>query len=546
LIVALGFCGQPSARFLFGGPNASTAAAATSLRASHIITTNSGSISEIVASQPAGTVFSLACGLYRMQKTIFPLPGDSFIGAGAIDGVPKSPPCAMLNGSVVLKNWTAGSGASAGTWYGTLSSAETIRQHSLSRCNSNDLGCEYPQDLFFNSAPRTHVTASFPPAAGQWYLDYTGAVGEQVANTVYVGDDPTGSTVELSVIRAAFAGFANNISIQNLTIEKYASPIQRGAITASGNQWIIKNNWLALNHGAGIRLSESANALIAYNRANRNGEIGIDSSGGVGNVFSNNVVTQNNFAGTIYGFEAGGGKFSTETGVEVINNIFSYNNGNGIWGDTEDTNAFFSGNTVAHNLINGITYEVSHTGTIVRNTLIDNAQRGPGQCIAPHIPILSGHDVCTGLGTCSGGGCTTCTYAKAEIWLHTSDTSTVGGSVSDGNKIISNCGGIQIREDNRLNVTGNTVSHNTLILHTGSAVISNILGGWSDHGGAGLNMYLPLAANLFDYNSYTFDSLGAAGANQWQWHGDGPHGNQRYDWAGWQAEGQDQHGSISP
>jgi hypothetical protein len=34
--------------------------------------------------------------------------------------------------------------------------------------------------------------------------------------------------------------------------------------------------------------------------------------------------------------------------------------------------------------------------------------------------------------------------------------------------------------------------------------------------------------------------------NQWQWQLDGGAGNQAYNWAGWQAERQDLHGSVSP
>jgi hypothetical protein len=57
--------------------------------------------------------------------------------------------------------------------------------------------------------------------------------------------------------------------------------------------------------------------------------------------------------------------------------------------------------------------------------------------------------------------------AQYRIWLHTSDTSTVGGSAANGNTVTSNCAGIQINEDGRLQIAGDTVSYNTLTLHTG-------------------------------------------------------------------------------
>ena len=504
------------------------------------ITPYSGSIATIVAAQPAGTAFSLACGTYRMQATIRPLPGDSFVGAGAISGVPASPPCADLNGSVVLNSWTAGSGTSAGTWYKTISSADVIDRHSKAPCNSSDRGCEYPQDLFFNSVPKIHVTASFPPQAGQWYLDYTGMVGQHVADTVYVGDDPISSTVELSVMQTAFAGPASNVTVQNLTIEKYATSTQHGTVTTRGYHWAIENNWLDLNHGEAIELDDAANALVSYNRTTQNGQAGLSAGGsgeGKGDVFSNNLVTQNNFAGIAYSFEAGGGKFSANDSLKVINNTFSNNNGNGLWGDEGDTNAIFAGNTVDHNIYNGITYEISHSGVIVRNRLTSNAQAAAAQCIAAHVPILERHDVCTGPGTCSGWACNACSKGRSEIWLHTSDTSTVGGSAANGNTIVSNCAGIQINEDGRLRVRGNTVSYNTLILHTGSGVINTILGGDNDPFKSEFNMYSASPPNTFDHNSYTFDSLTASQTRQhWQWQLDDGAGNQAYNWSGWRAK----------
>ena len=518
-----------------------------SLAATYKITVNSGSINAIVGAQPAGTLFLLACGTYRNQAPIQPKSGDSFIGAGTISGVPGSPPCADLNGSVVLSGWTAGSGASAHTWYETVGKGDVNNTlpslNSTQPCNSSDIGCEYQQDLFFNSVPKTHVTAHFPPLPGQWYLDYRGSVGKRVANTVYVGDNPNGSTVELSVSQAALTGSADKVTIQNLTIEKYATALDSGAVTTkNGDYWNIENNWLDLNHGEAISLLYASDAQVTYNRATKNGQTGIGSGGGADNTFSNNVTTQNNFAGVYYTYAVGGGKFSGESGLKLINNTVSNNNGNGLWGDGGDTNALFSGNTVEHNLYNGIAYEISYSATITRNTLVDNAQASAGQCIAAHIPILAGHDVCTGPGTCAGTGCAACTNGKNEIWVHTSADSTVGGSPIDGNTITSDCAGIQIEGDGRLEVEGNAVTYNTLRLHTGSAVINTVLGGSNDT--TKYNLYTASPHNYFDYNSYTFDNRTASRTDhQWDWALKGGRGNETYDWANWP---QDPHGSVAP
>ena len=91
------------------------------------------SIAAAIQNNPSGSTFVLECGTYRFTDvgdgTLIPLQGDSFIGVGIIGGVPSSPPCADLNGAVMLGGWTRGSGASAGTWYTIVSSADVINSH---------------------------------------------------------------------------------------------------------------------------------------------------------------------------------------------------------------------------------------------------------------------------------------------------------------------------------------------------------------------------------------------------------------------------------
>ena len=62
-------------------------------------------------------------------------------------------------------------------------------------------------------------------------------------------DNPTGKQIDISTTKWAFYGFngnlpaANNITIKNLTIEKYASLLQRSpiGIRAIGDNWLIEN-----------------------------------------------------------------------------------------------------------------------------------------------------------------------------------------------------------------------------------------------------------------------------------------------------------------
>ena len=60
----------------------------------------------------------------------------------------------------------------------------------------------------------------------------------------------------------AFRSLASNVLIENLIIEKYASPAQTGAIHSIGTQgWTIKNSEIRLNSGAGILVGNGARVV---------------------------------------------------------------------------------------------------------------------------------------------------------------------------------------------------------------------------------------------------------------------------------------------
>ena len=196
-------------------------------------------IPSVVAANPAGTTFLIYPGTYRLQAHIIPKNGDSFIGQTAC--APPSTACpAILSGSRII-------GSSAkfnGTNYevtgqaqqGTVSMANTV-------CQPGHLACNRPEDLFFDGSPYQHLYATSLPTigAGQWWFDYA-------SHTIYFHDNPAGHTVETSVLDTAFDSSANNVTIQYLTVEDFANPLQRAGIEAtSGNvssssslNWVLR------------------------------------------------------------------------------------------------------------------------------------------------------------------------------------------------------------------------------------------------------------------------------------------------------------------
>ncbi len=208
-------------------------------------------IQAAVDSNPANTTFVLQPGTYRLQS-VQPKSGDSFIGVGQ----------PLLSGAQILTAFTK-----VGNLY--VAGGQTQQGQLNGVCDSVHLQCIYPEDLYFDSIPLLHAgSISSRGVPGIRYFDYP-------SHNIYFADNPTGHVVEASVTRSAFWGPASNVTISGLVIEKYAVPAQFGAIGDQypGPNWIITNNEVRWNHGAGINLTSGSQATLNY--VHHNGQKGL-------------------------------------------------------------------------------------------------------------------------------------------------------------------------------------------------------------------------------------------------------------------------------
>jgi parallel beta-helix repeat protein len=521
-----------------------------------------------IANNPAGTTFHLACGAYRLatddtdHKPLIPKTGDQFIGAGSTCGVPTSEPCAHLTGALRIpadspdKAWHT----SGGLWFNTVGAANVVPppKNNTALCYVRNGGgsctpttafgaCVYPQDLFFTSVVKPRLSAGddggvdeWPPAPGFWYFDVTGKHG--AANTVWVADDPSSSTVELSAVEGAFqTAFPNdlnpNVVIRNLTIEKFAGVYGTGVIWAYGDAWQVQNNWIEHNHYGGVTANGSNGIRplgwsVTYNELYENGN---DGAGGpsLSSMFANNQFDRNGYAN----YCNDSGQKWVGTKPTIANNVVNYTNGVGLWFDVFTQSGVFSGNTVVGSSGEGIRCEISHSCSIFGNTVTNNEQLSSDLCVAAHVPWPAGYDYCTGPQTGTPPVvCNTGSNAPAEITLAQSDNSTVGGK-GHGNVVSSNCGGIVLSSGTRDSVptAGNSVTYNK-ITYTGTAAKVPHTYGYDVAAGG-----VTPAANTFDFNAYHFVGAGAGalGAANWL------HGSGFVTFSQWQAVPQDQHGTAT-
>lgn len=315
------------------------------------VTVHSGDdLMRLVAQSPPRTTFHIQAGVYRLQ-TITPKEGDVFVGE----------PGAILDGAQLV----AGFVSTDQIWAAPL--RVSLQGDYRGECFPSHPACKLPEDLFIDNTPLMRVESMSEVSSGKWYLDYSG-------QKVYLGDDPTGHSVEVSIKPYAIRGDAPGVRIENLTIEKYASAAGDGAVdgrSLSGHLsqgWVVQNNVVTLNHGMGIRLGDGMQVL--GNKIIENGQLGLGGGGSDGLV-DGNEVARNNYAGYDYSWEAGGSKFAFSRNLIVRNNFVHDNDGPGLWTDLENENTLYEHNHTQSNREAGILHEVSYRA-IIRENLIEN------------------------------------------------------------------------------------------------------------------------------------------------------------------------------
>jgi parallel beta helix pectate lyase-like protein len=457
-------------------------------------------IQNAVNTNPAGTTFVLQPGIYRGQSITSLQSGDTFFGEIG----------AVMDGAKVLNGWTQVS--IGGSLYWTTAGGTPLPTPDNS-CNSGPSSCclpgyypacTYVQDLYVNNIEYQHVTSLNQVAAGTWYYDFSGGDGG-IVNNIYLAanSNPNFATVELGNQSQAFQSTASNITISNLTIEKYAAPIGSAAVQVEGPNWVIANSVVQLNHGEGITTKPGANAVqVTHNIVQYNGESGVGDPASFGQ-WTSNIFAYNDTDRVSTDYSGNGGKF-TGSNITVSDNVSHDNVGSGLHADGGATNITFDRNVCYNNTSNGIRYEISRYGTITNNVLYYNGY-GYGAQI-----VYTGSDH----GTISGNFVIDNGYGAIDV------TNAVGA------------------RPGAYTVTDTQVTNNTVWL---SSTADDVAVDFEDRAQPPQPGIFSDPTNFFDGNTYDF-SLGYS-RNAWLW-GETDNYFAPMSWANWQANQQDRHGTI--
>jgi hypothetical protein len=296
-----------------------------------------------------GNAFCLKNGIHRIQA-VRPRPNQRFYGEGGT----------ILNGSRLLMHFSRENNY----WV-----ARDQRQQGQRRgeCAKEAPACNLPEGLFIDDIPLVQVLAKDDVGPGRFYFDHA-------AGSIYFADNPTGRKVEATVAAFAFESSAPGILIKNVTIEKYASVAQKGAIQAQeAADWTVENCELRLNSAAGI--AAGSGTRVRDCNIHHNGQIGIT---GVGRdvLIERNRIWENNTREFLSGWEAGGVKLAVSEGVVFRGNYVHDNRGAGLWCDIECRDVLYEDNIADHNRGAGIFHEISFSAVIRNNIVRHNGSGG--------------------------------------------------------------------------------------------------------------------------------------------------------------------------
>jgi len=444
----------------------------------------------VISSAPEGAVFCVRSGIHRGQ-TVAPKSHQQFLAE----------PGAVMSGAVELGGFTR-----SGRYW---SAPGPVQPRQLrGACLREHPGCNDPMTLFIGGKPLEQVPQLDKVDTGTFYVRRT-------TGTFYFVDNPVGRMVEVTLAAFAFTtNHANNVVVRGLIVEKYGNPAQLGAIyadaDAAASDWLIENNEVRLNSGAGILAGHGA--IIRGNNVHHNGQQGVHS---IGNsvLFENNEIAFNNTRGFDHGWDAGGLKAVLGDNIIFRGNWVHHNNGPGLWCDVRCRHVTYEDNMVEDNSDAGIFHEISYDAVIKHNTVRRNGQGGLGSI---------GHLWFWGAEILIAGS------QNVEI-VH--NTVVVG---PNGNGIVLIDQGREEPDHKISYKTAHNYVHDNDIWPDGPSSQS---GGISDVPPGHPNYtIIEAGGNLFDGNRYHVPAAGCDLGFGW--------GHKRYDFAGFRRQGQEQHGGL--
>lgn len=296
---------------------------------------------------PTGATFLFEKGIHRLTESLDPKDNQSFLGAEG----------AVLSGSHAI-----GSVQREGDLFVASGQTQEGLRRATDEAADGSIRAGYPETVFLDDKPLKVVESKADVEPGTFFFDYA-------ADKIYLADDPSMHKIEAGVAPAAFHSDAVGVTVGNLIIEKFNSPVQFGAVQG-GEEWTVTNNEVRLNYGVGITVQ--GGSTIRGNDIHDNGEMGIGGNGDNIVVEANEIHANGFWSGIDPTWEGGGSKFAETNNLIVRDNYSHDNHGLGLWTDIDNINTLYEGNWVIDNDGGGISHEISYDAVIRDNVVMGN------------------------------------------------------------------------------------------------------------------------------------------------------------------------------
>ncbi len=277
--------------------------------------------------------------------------------------------------------------ADAQTWRLDNSPSQNLCKSSCvedpSQIDSNYPMSWSPQMVFRDGTPLTEVDSKAAVSSGEFFFD-------TASNSLYLGDNPSGHTTEITIMRRALMvnvnaasgtvirgiGFRRYGSIENPSVSPYY--FAQVMTNTNVNNVTFEKNMFYQGASRGLFVGNSTNIIVRGNVFQSNGMNGFDMNKATGTLFEQNQVLNNNaehYSTTSSTSQViAGSKVANSAGGIIQDNIFDGNDGQGWWCDVACANFKVVRNIFRNNSKEGIFYEISDTGIIASNLIYNNGR----------------------------------------------------------------------------------------------------------------------------------------------------------------------------
>ena len=331
-------------------------------------------VAAAIAKAPAGGTVVLRGGTYREAV-------GSVNKRLTIQAFPHEFP--VISGADVVTGWSAVSGVWRTTSWTSPFAQDQFRAEEIATGSA----AGRVEQAFRGGKSLKQVLTLGELKSGTFWLNPS-------SKQIYVADDPTKSTMEISqrVRGMTLEAGANGSRILGLRFTAYAAPHldNSGNLYVGSSNTLIENSQFDHSSGAGLKIAGS-NMTVRHITASDNAAEGMQGNRNDNSVVTNSQFLRNNTdkfksegcgaSCTVAGF-----KTAHTANLSVLNNAFvDNNNANGYWCDLGCTGGLISGNAVSGSF-DGIFYEVSSRGTITGN-YVEKSHKGIRVSGSDHVTI---------------------------------------------------------------------------------------------------------------------------------------------------------------